>query len=392
MKRIQTAVRRQQGPIYLLERPIHLLGRIQSGGSAIELAASESPPFPTPVPISAGCLLRYRRRVACAGTVPCPPVGSGEAPFRTPLRGFTLVELLVVITIIGILIALLLPAVQGAREAARRTYCANNLKQIALAFLNYHSAQGAFPDGGKNKCNPPVHPAVNPAMCWTGEHSDWGCCGPQDRTEWSWPYALLPYLEQQVLYDQTNNSVIYKTPVPVFYCPTRRRPILYNNLALTDYAGNAGSTMGNSKTLDKVNGVIVRRGTGHVSLDHILDGASNTLLVGEKQINPDRPGLPWDDNEPYVAPGWDADIVRIGSSSYLPQPDSLHPSYNTPQPTPGLWGDPYYTGSNRFGSSHVGIFHGALCDGSVRPIAFNIDPTTFQRLCVRNDRQPVVLP
>jgi len=383
MKSIRTSGRRKQGLI-------PLLGKTPAVGSANGSGATGILPFPR----SAGCLPRYRRRGDCAGTVLCPAGGSGNNPFRPALGGFTLVELLVVITIIGILIALLLPAVQGARESARRTQCANNLKQIALAFLNYHSAQGAFPDGGKNKCNPPVHPAVDPAMCWTGEHSDWGCCGPyeRDRSEWSWPYALLPYLEQQVLYDQTNTRVIYKTPVPVFYCPTRRRPILYNNLALTDYAGNAGSTMGNSKTLQKVNGVIVRRGTGHVSLDHVLDGASNTLLVGEKQINPDRPGLPWDDNEPYVAPGWDADIVRIGSSSYLPQPDSLHPSYNTPQPTPGLWSDPYYTGSNRFGSSHRGIFHAALCDGSVRPIAFNIDPTMFQRLCVRNDRQPVVLP
>jgi len=298
--------------------------------------------------------------------------------------GFTLVELLVVITIIGILIALLLPAVQGARESARRAQCANNLKQIALAFLNYHSAHDAFPDGGKNICDHPRHGAADGSRC--GGADSWGCCSPWDRSEWSWPYALLPYLEQQALYDQPNNStgnsVIYKTPLPVWHCPTRRRAVLYNGQAKIDYAGNAGSYW------DGRDGIIIRRGLGLVSsglptyikLDHVRDGASNTLLVAEKQLNPDRFGQTYDDNEPYVAPGWDSEMFRLGTTTYVPKPDRQHPSYTASDPL---------VGSNYFGSAHPGMMNAALCDGSVRAISYGITPEMFRRLCVRNDKQPI---
>lgn len=305
-----------------------------------------------------------------------------EANIRiTTQYGFTLVELLVVITIIGILIALLLPAVQGARESARRAQCANNLKQIALAFLNYHSAHDAFPDGGKNICNAPIHGAVNASRCGGADH--WGCCSPWDRSEWSWPYALLPFLEQQALYDQTNNSVISRTPLPVWHCPTRRRAVLYNNSAKIDYAGNAGSRGG-----DGADGIIIRKNVGlatpglptYIKLDHIRDGASNTLLVAEKQLNPDRFGLTYDDNEPYVAPGWDSEIYRIGTTTYVPKLDSMHPSYTASDP---------YVGSHYFGSSHPGMMNAALADGSVRSISYGITPEIFRRLCVRNDKQPI---
>ena len=108
--------------------------------------------------------------------------------FRRPLHGFTLVELLVVITIIGILIALLLPAVQAAREAARRLQCQNNLKQLALGCLNHEQSQGYLPAAGCGKPMP---------WLWVGDPDE----GFGKQQHGGWFYNILPFIEQQALHD-----------------------------------------------------------------------------------------------------------------------------------------------------------------------------------------------
>ena len=142
-------------------------------------------------------------------------------------RGFTLVELLVVIAIIGILISLLLPAVQAAREAARRAQCVNNLKQLSLACLNHESAVKTFPTGGW-------------AFCFLG-HPD---CGVGASQPGGWLFNILPYLEQSPLYKlqqgltsgsipttlQVAAQTVIQTPLAAFYCPSRRPVQTYPNL------------------------------------------------------------------------------------------------------------------------------------------------------------------
>ncbi len=288
---------------------------------------------------------------------------------------FTLVELLVVITIIGILIALLLPAVQSAREAARRLQCSNNLKQMGLAFHNYAVAWGVLPDAGKDK------PKNASTPCG-------GCCSSPHRGDWNFLYQIMPYMEQQGLYDEPNDSVVYRSPVPAYYCPSRRRADVYGSskTARTDYAGSSGDREINSGRT-RSNGVIaVRVCDPAVDFAMIRDGTSNTLMLGEKMLHPDHFGRCGGDNEVYVNAGVDQDHVRnaralnSNGTTGPPGPDSSAPD----QGGGTLW-------IERFGSSHPGGFNGVMADGSVRSISYSIDLETFRRLSVRNDGLPVTL-
>jgi prepilin-type N-terminal cleavage/methylation domain-containing protein len=280
---------------------------------------------------------------------------------------FTLIELLVVIAIIAILIGLLLPAVQKVREAASRMQCSNNLKQLTIAFHSYHDAQGVFPHGGKNECDSPVNPAVNASVRCTapmGGGNAPGCCGPFNRTEWSWTFLILPYIEQDTIFKQTSDGVIFATPVKTFYCPTRRQAIRFNNQAKTDYAGNAGTGS---------NGVLVRQGIAPVRMLDITDGTSNTFMLGEKRLSLGNLGRSYDDNEPYVSPGWDSEIYRLSNQAPTPDNPGQHPGTD---PLSG-WGN--------FGSSHSGVLNMSLADGSVRVIRYSIDTEQFRRAGIRND-------
>jgi prepilin-type N-terminal cleavage/methylation domain-containing protein/prepilin-type processing-associated H-X9-DG protein len=311
--------------------------------------------------------------------------------FSTRRKAFTLIELLVVIAIIAILIGLLLPAVQKVREAAARMQCSNNLKQIGLAMHNYHDSLGALPGAGKDGCDPPIHPniatdcATNPTPQFLNAPYTPPGTRPMVRTEWGWTYHILPFLEQDNVYRNTNDTTVRRAAVKTYYCPSRRSPIGGTTNAKGDYAANSGNSLGVANNT----GTIERTGLVTLRLADITDGTSNTALVGEKRMKLDRFGSSYDDNESYYAAGWDSETIRAAvvdaDDAALPAAQrTWGPSRDIRSTNPSVFSD-INGGLSQFGSSHASGCNFVLADGSVRHLRFNPDRTQFRRFCVRND-------
>ena len=319
-------------------------------------------------------------------------------------RGFTLVELLVVIAIIGMLVGLLLPAVQQAREAARQMQCSNNIKQTALACMNYESSNKCFPRGGWN-------------WAWLPD-PDRGLGVEQPG---GWQYFLLDYMEQSALAqlgsDNDPDTVtstqrdgikqLVATPLTMFYCPSRRPAITYPGARTTfnegysdivdkvktDYAAcygdkvrvndsglTAPTSYSAAKTLNEDDwkasnnfmGVIYRHGSAKIG--EIRDGTSNTYLLGEKYLNADQYTKIEDGKENATwYRGFDQEQQRVSES--LPIQDRTG-----------------FTSGFLFGSCHSGTFGMAMADASIHRISYSIDLEIHQNLGNRADGNVAALP
>ncbi|MBE6426558.1 MAG: DUF1559 domain-containing protein [Planctomycetaceae bacterium] len=319
---------------------------------------------------------------------------------RVLSHGFTLVELLVVIAIIGMLVGLLLPAVQQAREAARQMQCSNNLKQMGIASLNHESTVKTFPSGGWDGY-------------WVGD-ADQGFGADQPG---GWAYSILPYMEQTAVWqlgmngttetDQTQKDgakTRAESVVGVFNCPSRRAAKTYpyalgakliNTTPCTmtgklDYCGNGGdtsngnwnsagygtspSTIADGRTKLKsitCSGVTFFKSV--VTFGQIRDGSSNTYLVGEKYLNSNDYETGKDGGDDIVVYcGNDEDIIRSGNS----------------QPAQDRMG---VANHSIFGSAHAGTFGMTMCDGSTQRVSYSIDAETHRLLANKSDGKAAVL-
>jgi prepilin-type N-terminal cleavage/methylation domain-containing protein len=348
---------------------------------------------------------------------------------RLPARmraGFTLIELLVVIAVVGMILALSLPAIQAAREAARRTSCKNNIKQLALAAINHHETHGHFPTGGWG-------------WFWVGD-ADRGYGKDQPG---GWIYNILAYCDEGPLHDLPSDGLpneltrnqrlgaarVIQSPLSIVNCPSRRPSKLYyltaneggsigfynsitpNSAGRSDYAINSGHVycewpnedLGKGPTSyveatvwsanriwgsDQPRFVTTATGGGSmtgisferskVSLRQITDGLSSTYLVGERYIPQAHyeSGLSRGDNETWCT-GFNNDNYRKTGRLEGDRIVELTPIHDSNSDAPDALG--------RFGSAHPTGWNASFCDGSVRTMSYDIDWQVHRDLGNRMD-------
>jgi prepilin-type N-terminal cleavage/methylation domain-containing protein/prepilin-type processing-associated H-X9-DG protein len=343
--------------------------------------------------------------------------------------GFTLVELLVVISVIGILMGLLLGAVNIARESGRRNTCRANLKELGNAAQQHVAKHGYFPSGGWGSG-------------WIGD-PDMGVGAKQPG---SWLYSLTPFLGLDNVHDAGAKGVtdaatrkaslgaLYSASQALFICPSRRKAIGYpvaSNMnsfeapinctppgasAKTDYAANAGAPSSRQLTAgpdlscvtnypncnntqtspesvpwgpennaaNKFNGVVYRR--SEVTPAHIRDGSSQTLFAAEKFMSSTQyySGMGGSDRQSCYQ-GYSTDTIR-----FVIPPDGATDSARKPRMDCNIDSQPITKDgehAQKFGSAHAAGFNAAFCDGSVHQLSFSIDNKIFGQLGVRNDTE-----
>ena len=350
---------------------------------------------------------------------------------KRSLHGFTLVELLVVITIIGMLVGLLLPAVNMARESGRKVTCTNNLGQLQKACLQHVNKYGFYPGGGwgSNRVGNP--------NAGTGQNQPGG-----------WIYQILPFMDNDTLHEMGKGSnltasssggvAMVSMPLQALYCPTRRAYQAYpisgtgaspqgatqltvTQAGRTDYAMNGGSVLPSSlqnygsfphfqgpssvssgagyqwpllstgSTLTSFNGIAAIH--SQVLDATLTDNRETNYLIGEKYLSVDNYVTGVDSTNPPIKDEGDLFSAMSGddvsltrwctynasnpAASLLPSPDRM--ASNNPPPNPALI----------FGSSHSSGWHVAFCDGHVQPIGWGIDGPLHQAMATRNGHEVV---
>ncbi len=269
-------------------------------------------------------------------------------------RGFTLIELLVVISVVSVLMALLLPAVQQAREAARRTECQNRLRQLGLALHNYHDSHQILPPGAI---------VIGPAF---PTFSGWG-----------WGAMLLPYVDQNPLYSQIDfshgnavggNRLLIPTPLTIWQCPSDSAPpqVTVPVPGHPDVAFAAGNFVGNRGILSELS---------HVKMAEISDGLSQTIFLGERVFHPNI------NNTVAYASCWcgvisESDIYVFNSTPYVAvlAANRINGSMSSPA---------------NFSSRHIGGAYFTFGDGAVRFLSENMDGIAFEALGTPNGSEPI---
>ncbi|MDX1961935.1 MAG: DUF1559 domain-containing protein [Pirellulales bacterium] len=337
-------------------------------------------------------------------------------------HGFTLVELLVVISIIGILVSMLLPAVQQARETARRAQCANNVRNMTQACLQHLSQHKHYPTGGWG-------------YRWAGDPD----LGFSRKQPGGWMYNILPFIEEGPLHDQGKGQAQLAkeqaagrrmaTPISLYSCPTRRRAETrpfkkfdYINaqdptqIATNDYAGNGGNlgfenwsgnqvsgpesltfltnvlknTPGAGKAVDNFyNGTNLLNHNGityirsEVTAAMVRDGTSKTYILGERYLHFTTydTGNPSDDDQSWDS-GYDWDVNRW-TGEKRGNTVSVIPPLNDQMVPANRQGE----GNQNFGSAHTTTFNMGMCDGAVKQISHEINTRVHFVLGGRDDGQ-----